>query len=194
MTASARDRIIQTAHDMFYERGFHAVGLAAILNEVNVTKTTFYNHFESKDQLVSEVLRWHDRWWQDTFRQILRERGGDRPRDQLLAIPCVLDHIFACEGFNGCFFVNVAVQFPARHDPAHEAARDHKRTMEDLIRELAGYASADDPAGMAQELSLVLEGAYVTRQVTDNPDTSAIARRLVKMIVDRHCPPSQAAS
>ena len=48
MTASTRDRVIHTAHDMFYEMGFHAVGLGAILKKVGITKTSFYNHFESR--------------------------------------------------------------------------------------------------------------------------------------------------
>jgi hypothetical protein len=60
--------------------------------------------------------------------------------------------------------------------------------MESIIRELAGYAGANDPTSFAQEMSLVLEGACVTRQVTGNPDTAAIARRLVRLLVDRSCP------
>jgi len=46
---------------MFFRTGFHSVGLDAILAEVGVTKTTFYNHFESKNQFISEVLRRPDR-------------------------------------------------------------------------------------------------------------------------------------
>jgi len=81
-----RDRLIQTAHDLFYRVGFHSVGLDAIIAEVGVTKTTFYNHFDSKDGLVLEVLRWHDRWWKDTFRDMLKKHGGDSPRGQIMAM------------------------------------------------------------------------------------------------------------
>lgn len=189
MAVSARDRIIRTAHDMFYRVGFHAVGLDGILAEVGVTKTTFYNHFSSKEDLVSEVLIWHDRWWQDTFREMLKKHGGDKPRDQLLAIPDVLDWLFSSNDFNGCFFVNVAVQFPLPHDPAHEAAAKHKQSMGGIIRELAGYAGADDAGALAEELSLVLEGAYVTRQVLRDADTGQVARRLVHMLIEKHIPP-----
>lgn len=184
----ARERIIHTAHDLFYRVGFHGAGLDAILAEVGVTKTTFYNHFESKDDLVREVLNWHDRWWQDTFKEMLRKHGGDSPRDQILAVPDALHELFERDDYNGCFFVNVAVQFPLPHDPAHEAAAAHKRAMEKIIRELAGYAGAADAAGFSEEMSLVLEGAYVTRQVTGNPSTPEIARRIVGMLVDKHLP------
>ena len=184
--SSTRDRLIQAAHDLFYTRGFHAVGLDAILDHVGVTKTTFYNHFVTKEDLVRAVLDWHDQWWKNEFRALLRTIGGDKPRDQLLAVADALDRAM-CQGeFNGCFFVNVAVQFPQAHDPAHRAAAQHKRDMEDIIRELAGYAGAADAKAMAEEISLVMEGAYVTRQVTGNPATSQISRRLVQSIVARH--------
>jgi len=184
--SSTKDRLVQTAHDLFYSRGFHAVGLDAILADVGVTKTTFYNHFATKEDLVRAVLDWHDQWWKNEFRTLLRTIGGDKPRDQLLAVADALDRAM-CQGeFNGCFFVNVAVQFPQPHDPAHQAAAQHKRDMEDIIRELAGYAGAADAKAMAEEITLVMEGAYVTRQVTGNPATSSIARRLVQSIVARH--------
>lgn len=197
MAESAKDRIIRTAHDMFYRRGFHAVGLDAILTEAGLTKTTFYNHFESKEDLVSAVLRWHDRWWQDTFREMLRKHGGTSARGQLLAVADALADLFACGDFNGCFFVNVAVQFPMAHDPAHQAAAEHKASMESILRELAGFAEAPDPAALAADLSLVMEGAYVTQQVTHSPETAETAQRLIRLLVDHHLgatdsPPSPA--
>ena len=74
-----------------------------------------------------------------------------------------LEELFAGDDFNGYFFVNVAVQFPLLHDPAHQAPVSHKQAMETIIRELAAYAGARDPAAFAQEMSLLMEGAYVTR-------------------------------
>lgn len=183
---STRDRLIHSAHDLFYSRGFHAVGLDAILAAVGVTKTTFYNHFTTKEDLVRAVLEWHDQWWKNEFRGLLRKLGGDRPRDQLLAVADALETAIGTKDFNGCFFVNVAVQFPQSHDPAHQAAAAHKRDMEDIIREIAGYAGAADPKAMAQEISLVMEGTYVTRQVTASPEIAAVARRLVRLIVADH--------
>lgn len=186
MATATRENLIQTAHDLFYCEGFHSVGLDRILSQVGVTKTTFYNHFASKDDLVIEALRWHDRWWQDTFRQMLRRHGGDTPRGQLLAVPDALQELFEGGQYNGCIFINVAVEFPLAHDPAHKLAAEHKHAMEDILRELAGYAGAPDPKALAAELALVMEGAYVTRQVTDNPDTGDVARRLVETTVHRH--------
>lgn len=188
MASSTREKLIQTAHDLFYRDGFHSVGLDRIISEVGVTKTTFYNHFQSKDDLMLEVLRWHDRWWRDTFVQMLRLHGGNSPRGQLLAIVDALNQLFNSKGYNGCMFINMAVEFPLLHDPAHLAAADHKRAMEDLLCELAGYAGANDPQALAKEIALVMEGAYVTKQVSPANDISETVRRLVEMILDRHIP------
>lgn len=188
MATSTRENLVRTAHDLFYVEGFLAIGLDRILREVGVTKTTFYNHFESKDDLILAVLDWHDAWWKGAFSDMLRRHGGDKPRDRLLAIPDMLEELFAPAEFNGCIFINVAVQFPQPSDPAHQAAARHKQAMGEIIRELAAFAGADDPAAVANEVSLVLEGSYVTRQVNDNGDTTETVRRLIGSIVERHLP------
>jgi AcrR family transcriptional regulator len=188
MASTTRERLIRAAHDLFYVEGFHTVGLDRILAEVAVTKTTFYNHFESKDELILEVLNWHDRWWRDAFADMLRKYGGDRPRDQLLAVNEVLEEMFTGGGYNGCMFINVAVEFPMHHEPAHRAAARHKTAMEDIVRRLAGYAGIDDPDAFTQEYCMILEGAYVTRQVTGRLETSAIVRRLTELVVNNHLP------
>ncbi len=190
MPESSRERIIQIAHDMFYRMGFHAVGLDGILAEVGVTKTTFYNHFQSKEDLIADVLRWHDRWWRDTFRDRLRQRGGDSARGQLVAIFDVIEELVGCAEYNGCFFVNVAVQFPLPHDPAHQAAADHKRSMREIVRELAAYAGAADADALACEISLLMEGAYVTQQIVRDPPMMHVARRLAELAIESRLGPA----
>ena len=186
MPPSTRDRIVRVAHDLFYEQGFHAVGIDRIAAGAGVTKTTLYNHFESKADLVEEVLRWHDAWWRDHFRQMLIRHGGDTPRGQLLAIPDALAETIADPGYNGCIFINVAVQFPLRHDPAHALAAEHKDRMEAIYRELAGYAGASDAGLLAKELSLLTEGAYVTIQVSGGDETIEVLRTMVATTIARH--------
>ena len=188
MATSARDKLIEASSHMFYRDGFHAVGLDRILDEVQVTKTTFYNHFESKDALILAVLQKHDRWWRDEFSRLLRDSGGDDPGGQLRAVPDVLSGMFDSERFNGCIFVNVAAEFPVHHDPVHLAAKEHKHLMELILRDLALHAGASDPIALAEQLSMVMEGAYVTSQITRNPRTAEIARRNAQMIFDKYLP------
>eukprot|EP00456_Euglypha_rotunda_P001911 TRINITY_DN10387_c0_g1_i2.p2 TRINITY_DN10387_c0_g1~~TRINITY_DN10387_c0_g1_i2.p2 ORF type:complete len:125 (+),score=35.41 TRINITY_DN10387_c0_g1_i2:356-730(+) len=62
-----RDRIFDTACDLFYKQGIRGVGVDAIANEAGTNKMSFYRSFSSKDELVAEYLRDSERdfwlWW-----------------------------------------------------------------------------------------------------------------------------------
>ena len=94
--------------------------------------------------------------------------------------------IIESEDFQGCIFVNVAMEFPLPHDPAHVAAAANKKAIEEIIYEIAERAGAADPQALTEELCLVMEGTYVTRQVTGNPATIAIARRVTDRLIAAH--------
>jgi AcrR family transcriptional regulator len=185
---STRERLIEVAEELFYRDGFHLVGLDHIIDTVGVTKTTFYNHFESKDDLVLAVIRDHDQRFQREFRAALQQIGGDSPRRQLEAALDVVDRIVNLENFVGCVFVNVAVEFPSPHHPAHRAAAESKAAIEAIVRDLALHARADDPIWFARQYMLLMEGAYVTAAVTHTPHAVESARRMARMLIEKHLP------
>ncbi|MHC5064663.1 MAG: TetR/AcrR family transcriptional regulator, partial [Planctomycetota bacterium] len=86
-----REKILFTALDLFHMHGFHEVGVDRILTAVGVTKTTFYNHFESRDALICEAIKLRDSWDQAAFEKRLKERAGYAPKDMLLGMFDVLD-------------------------------------------------------------------------------------------------------
>jgi AcrR family transcriptional regulator len=53
---ATRHRIIAVASRQFREQGLAAVGLAGIMAEAGLTNGAFYAHFDSKENLVREVL------------------------------------------------------------------------------------------------------------------------------------------
>ena len=62
--ARVRDRIFETACDLFYRHGIHGVGVDAIAAEAGSNKMSFYRSFASKDALVYEYLREQNReYW-----------------------------------------------------------------------------------------------------------------------------------
>jgi hypothetical protein len=134
------------------------------------------------------ALEEQNRWLQETFQAKARELGGPTPLGQLLALLDVVEHLVASDDFQGCIFVNVAMEFPLPHEPAHVAAAQNKKAIEDFVYELALGAGACDPRSLARELCLIMEGAYVTRHVTGNKRTVDIARRVAALVVDAACP------
>src|SRR5262249_50424030 len=163
---STRQRLTEAAVQRFYRDGFRNVGLEQVLADVGISKTAFYKHFECKEDLVLAALEMKNQWLQGTFREMVREHGGPTLVGQLRALLDVADRIMGADGFQGCIFINVAMEYPLPHDPAHIAAAQHKKAIEDFIRELAAGAGVAEPRQMARELCLILEGVYVTRQVT----------------------------
>jgi AcrR family transcriptional regulator len=188
MAVQTRQRLIEAAKRRFYHDGFRNVGIDAILTDVGISKAAFYKHFESKDDLMIAVLEDVDQFLQRQFREMVRERGGPSAEGQLRAVLDVVQQIMETDDFHGCIFVNAAMEFPLPHDPAHEAALRHKRSLEDFFYELGERAAGPDPAGLAQELAMVVEGAYVTRALTGESDTICTARRLADQIISRHLP------
>jgi TetR/AcrR family transcriptional repressor of nem operon len=51
-----RQRIVEVASRQFREHGVAAVGIAGIMSDAGLTNGAFYAHFDSKEDLVHEVL------------------------------------------------------------------------------------------------------------------------------------------
>jgi AcrR family transcriptional regulator len=187
MTTPTRQRLVEAAIRRFYRDGFRSVGIDQVLADVGISKTAFYKHFESKEDLMLAALQMQNDWLNDTFRKMIRERGGPTAIGQLHAVLDVVEHIIESDDYQGCIFVNAAMEFPLLHEPAHIAASQNKQAIEDFVLVLAEGSGADDPHALAQELCLIMEGAYVTRQVTGNKDTVNIARRVARLVIASHC-------
>lgn len=188
MSIPTRQRLVEAAVRRFYRDGFRNVGIDQVLADVGISKTAFYKHFDSKEDLMLAALEMQNTWLQDTFATMIRERGGDSAIGQLHAVLDVVDYIIASDEFQGCIFVNAAMEFPLPHEPAHVAAAANKKAIEELLHNLAVEAGADNPRELAQDLCLVMEGTYVTRHVTGNVRTIDIARRVANLLIAAHCP------
>ena len=99
MQTPTRQRLIEASVRRFYRDGFRNVGIDQILTDVGISKTAFYKHFESKEDLMLAALDRHNHWLQETFLTMIRERGGPTPRGQLLALLDVVEQIVETDEF-----------------------------------------------------------------------------------------------
>jgi AcrR family transcriptional regulator len=185
---TTKERLTEAAVRRFYRDGFRNVGLDQVLADVGISKTAFYKHFECKEDLVLAALQRQDEWLQETFRAMLNERGGESPVGRLRALLDIVERITTDDDFQGCIFVNVSIEFPLPHEPAHVAAARHKRAIEQIIHDLAQEAGAERPRDLARQMCLVMEGAYVTRQVSGDKQSVEVARRVAELIFAAHLP------
>jgi AcrR family transcriptional regulator len=183
---STKERLIECGMRRFYRDGFRNVGLDQILSDVGISKTAFYKHFESKEELMVAVLENQGRWLQNAFIEMIRENSGRSAADQLYGFLDVVQKIIEWDEFHGCIFVNAAMEFPLPHDPAHQAAAQNKQAIEQLVHDIAERAGAEHPGQLAEEMCMLIEGCYVTRTVTNDPATIQIARRMAEGVIQRH--------
>jgi AcrR family transcriptional regulator len=106
----ARDRILDTAYDLFSRHGVRAVGVDRIVAESGVAKMSLYRHFPSKDDLVLTFLQEREQRWTNGWLRAEAERRGDSAAGRMLAIFDVFGEWFVVEDFEGCSFINVLLE------------------------------------------------------------------------------------
>ena len=181
-----REKLIAAGLDLFYQHGFHALGLDRILDTVGTTKTTFYKYFESKEALALACIERRDERWRKRLPQLLRERGGADPINQLRAVWSVWRDWFDDIHFNGCLFIHACSEFPDPNDPCHQAAWANVDALRGIVRDLAQQAGLTDPDAFAQEYGLLMQGAIIM-EVIDRRNTAAdTAGRVGEMLIDRY--------
>ena len=81
-----RERILDTAYELFSRHGTRAVGVDRIIADAGTAKMTLYRHFASKDELVLAFLAEREERWTRGWLQAEVERRAQQPRERLLAI------------------------------------------------------------------------------------------------------------
>jgi AcrR family transcriptional regulator len=160
---SARDRILNVACDLFYHQGVRAVGIDTIIATAGVAKMSLYRAFPSKDDLVAAYLeRRNVEYWERWDRTL-----ADHPDDPRAQLEALLDSIMRrtlADAYRGCPFLNTATEFPGSTLPADAVIRANKREVNERLRTLAAAAGARDPRELADQLQLLIDGAYSAGQ------------------------------
>lgn len=159
--ASPRDRLLNTANDLFYRRGIHTVGIDEVIAAAGVAKMSLYRSFPSKDELIAAYLARRSGLYWDWWDRVVARHPGD-PRRQLLALTASLRKRALRASYRGCPFTNAACEFPEPDHPARRIAEANKREMRRRFRALAKAAGARSPARLADQLTLLFEGAYAS--------------------------------
>jgi AcrR family transcriptional regulator len=190
---TGRERLVAAAVDLFYRNGFTSVGINHVIKAAGVTKTTFYKHFESKDELMVAAVRRRDEWESQAWARALHQRAGDDPVGQLLALLDILDMWFNNPDFHGCMFLNTAIEFPNPYDPVHQAAVAYKQKMRVNFLNMAKAAGAEpgDAEIFADCFAALIEGALVMRQTHHRDDAARAIRPAVEKLIEAYLPASR---
>jgi AcrR family transcriptional regulator len=185
--AETREHVLAVAHELFYWKGIRATGVDTIATESRVAPTTLYRLFASKDDLVAAYVERAARLYKEWV-TTATQAGGDEPRERILSLFDALGEQVQPQNCRGCPFLMAMTEFPDPGQPAHAHAVNTKTWVRDrlgeLTNDLAGTTSVSDPAGLADQLALVMEGVYASAQALGAAGPASQARALAETLID----------
>lgn len=157
--ASARERLVATAVELFYQEGIRAIGIDTVIARSGVSKSSLYRTFASKDDLIAAFVEEQDgRFWQWWDEQVGKFEG--KPRKQLEALFSGLADLVSSPNFRGCPFINVATEFPDKEHPGNQIACANKKEVRERLKAICEAVGAREPRRLGDQLAMLMDGAY----------------------------------
>ncbi|MFE7118290.1 TetR/AcrR family transcriptional regulator [Streptomyces sp. NPDC057654] len=183
----ARSRVLETAEELFYQRGITAVGMAEVRDGSEVSLARLYKLYPSKHHLAAAYLAAHGEQLRTRLAASVERAApasaGSRAR--LLAAFDGIREAIDAPGFRGCAFVNAWAELGGNGAESHplvtEAVQEHKTLFRDYLVGLAeDYA---DPRAVGERMHVLVEGAMVTSALL-GADAAAQARIAASAVLD----------
>ncbi|MEM7342128.1 MAG: TetR/AcrR family transcriptional regulator [Actinomycetota bacterium] len=192
---SPKQRLLDAADLLMYQRGFEAVGVADLCSTADVRKGSFYHFFESKQQLAIDML---DQSWERTKTTLFASSVTDQSLSALDALDTYgrllaenLERVSpGDDAVLGCRFGNFAVELSARDQIVRDKVAAIFAEMSHLIAETIERGvergelhSGIDPNEAATDLVAHMEGLMVLAKARRDPSLllrlGPTARRLL---------------
>jgi AcrR family transcriptional regulator len=171
-----KERILQTTDRLFYLEGIRAIGVDTIAAEIGISKRTLYNHFPSKDALVTAYLQ----------RRSFKAHPSDKsPAEQILGYFDALERRFSAKDFRGCPFVNAVTELGPKERAVKKLAiafkESRRKWFRDLLTEL-GLREAKADA-LSTQLQLLVDGSIALDLVRDDPSMARAAKEAARALL-----------
>lgn len=184
MTANVRTRILDAAERLFYEQGITATGVDALARRADVSKRTLYNHFGSKEGVVTAYLERREARWQERLAEALE--GAQTPTERILAYVRSYCESNDLNDFRGCAFINASAELSDESHRGLGVIRGSISGVERGVADILADAGVPDPEELAGQILVVLEGAMSVSGIRRNGDAYETAERLIlSLIADR---------
>jgi len=156
-----RQRILETAHLLFYRDGIRATGIDKVIAESGVAKVTFYRHFPSKHELITCYLDDRHQRWMAWFLDALARHHSEQVG--AMALLPTLKEWCSHERFRGCAFINATVEFGTDDNAVRDIVQGHKADMIEAITAILPLTPHRHTQALA--LALAFDGAVMHVQM-----------------------------
>ncbi|MFI5322173.1 MAG: TetR/AcrR family transcriptional regulator [Thermodesulfobacteriota bacterium] len=165
----SKDKILACAKELFHEHGFHQTSVDEILKQSGVTKSNFYYHFKSKEELGLIIL---ERFIAHYETEVLLKTLGNKslqPTEKFDEFYITVKAYHRdLQKARGCPFGNLAIEMSGANEHFREKLsaffNSWERIIEDCIKEgmSKGDFRSDLPPGVVAQFILShLEGAIM---------------------------------
>lgn len=182
-SSNSRQQILETASQLFYQKGIQNVGINEVIAVSGVAKRTLYRHFPSKDRLIEEVMKYRAVQWLRWFETTVADRGNT-PKERLLATFDVLQEWYASPDFRGCPFINAVLEIADASHPAHQVSVGVREAIRNQIMQLAQQAGVKDPESFSQQYLLLIGGASLMATIEGAPAGAKYAQTVLSTLIN----------
>jgi AcrR family transcriptional regulator len=143
---------------------------------------TFYNHFKSKDELVAEYVQRRSRTWREWLTNTI-DLYARTEQERPLAIFDALENRFSTPEYRGCAFINTIIEIADPKHIASQAAREHKESVEQFVKQTVEEAGFTNSQELAQQLMLLMDGATVVALREGTPTAARVAKQIATRLL-----------
>ncbi len=161
---TVKERLINTASDLFYQNGYNNTGINEVIEKAKVAKASLYTHFKTKDDLCIAYLEYKE----DKFLNALKAslKGKPEGKLQILGLFDHLREVYRKDDFRGNCSSNILAEIPKGNKKIREEVSLHKSNLKNYITELVKKNSDNKhPEKLANKLFLLFEGAQAQSYV-----------------------------
>ena len=161
---------MSTACELFRQHGIRGIGVDAIAEAAETNKMTLYRHFGSKDDLICETLRFKS----EQASALWEELEAQHPNDPMARLHGWVKARAQCLADNqyGCDLANAAVELKEQGHPAHAVIENFKLAQRRRLEKLCCDAGVAEPELLSDTLSMLMEGAQVSKLATGSEGPS----------------------
>ncbi|MEL7481890.1 MAG: TetR/AcrR family transcriptional regulator [Pseudomonadota bacterium] len=154
MSTDTREQLLDTAEALFAERGFYGVSIAAIADELGLTKQALLHHFGTKEKLYGEVLKRISNTFETA--QIEARQTGDDPVTQLKSFLLFQLTAVSTDQARAALLMRELLDNKRRADTASTwYLKPFLESLVEMVQAVPAWANASEAAALATAYQLL---------------------------------------
>jgi len=173
-----RQDIIDTAARLFYWQGYHNTGINQIIEESGIAKSSLYQNFRSKEDLLLVYLQVSGAQTDEALKAAADKYK--KPREKVLGVFDYIEELVQRKDYFGCNFLNIVSEMPRNAKRVRKQIKKQKGGVRELFVQILKPIHKEQ---LADEIYMLFEGALIAQKVHDDVWPVIVARNIVKKIL-----------